>query len=276
MPQEDLEKTAFYQEIMRPQGWRHAVALCFWGDPPAPFPVLVLTANRKGNRPDFSDEELRALRDVHDVLDGWVADLVEHTRAVTAYAAAASLVGHAGRGFMVLDQHLTVRLADAEGRNMCAKWTTSENSKHDGVPHAIGDACEKMYATWRRTIANGAQVARRSFVRVVRDRPGQMIGRITMNPPKPHGLAEPSFFVELWHAGVAQRKPSISSSVHSFEMLTAAERAVVEAAGAGLSNKEIAERLGKTVYAVKFLLHQVYVRTGIPNRTRLAMALRRG
>jgi DNA-binding CsgD family transcriptional regulator len=250
--------------------------LCFWGDPPAPFPVLVLTVNRTADRPDFSDEELRALCDVHDVLDGWVADLLEYTTAMTAYAAASSLVGHAGRGFIVLDQRLTIRLGDAEGRTLCAKWVNRESSKDGGVPRAIGDACQKMYANWRRAVAQDAQVARRSVIRVVRDRSGRMMGRITMHRPKRDGLAEPSFFVELQQDSVARRQPSIPQSAHSFEALTAAERRVVEAVGAGLSNKEIAERLGKTVYAVKFLLHHVYVRTGISNRTQLALALRRG
>ena len=41
-----LHKTAFYREIMQPQGWRHAVALCFWGEPPAESPLFVTSVYR--------------------------------------------------------------------------------------------------------------------------------------------------------------------------------------------------------------------------------------
>ena len=42
----------------------------------------------------------------------------------------------------------------------------------------------------------------------------------------------------------------------------------------GLSNQEIADRLGKTVPAVKFLLHRIYQKTGIPSRAALVAVLR--
>ena len=38
--------------------------------------------------------------------------------------------------------------------------------------------------------------------------------------------------------------------------------------------KEAAERLGKSVHAVKFLLHRAYRKLGVPNRTSLSLLLR--
>jgi len=42
----------------------------------------------------------------------------------------------------------------------------------------------------------------------------------------------------------------------------------------GLSNQEIADQLGKTISAVKFLLHRIYQKTGVPNRAALVAVLR--
>jgi len=58
------------------------------------------------------------------------------------------------------------------------------------------------------------------------------------------------------------------------QKVTAAERAVAMVLADGLSNQEIADQLGKTVAAVKFLLHRIYEKTGIPNRAALVAVLR--
>ena len=56
--------------------------------------------------------------------------------------------------------------------------------------------------------------------------------------------------------------------------VTAAERDVALILAEGLSNQEIADRLGKTVHAVKFLLHRIYRKTNVPSRARLIALLR--
>ena len=56
--------------------------------------------------------------------------------------------------------------------------------------------------------------------------------------------------------------------------MTASERAVALILADGFSNQEIADRLGKTIYAVKFLLHRIYQKTGVPNRSALVAVLR--
>lgn len=43
-------------------------------------------------------------------------------------------------------------------------------------------------------------------------------------------------------------------------------------AALGLTNREIASRLGVTVHGVKFHLHSVYLKLGVSNRTEAAVA----
>jgi len=56
--------------------------------------------------------------------------------------------------------------------------------------------------------------------------------------------------------------------------LTTTERAVAMVLADGLSNQEIADQLGKSVHAVKFLLHKIYEKTGVASRAALVAVLR--
>jgi DNA-binding CsgD family transcriptional regulator len=58
------------------------------------------------------------------------------------------------------------------------------------------------------------------------------------------------------------------------QRLTPAERAVALVLADGLSNQQIADQLGKSVNAVKFILHRIYVKSGVPNRAALVAVLR--
>ena len=92
--------------------------------------------------------------------------------------------------------------------------------------------------------------------------------------PKTADLAEPTFVLELDRRvhGVTLDTPD--RSVPMLQKMTAAERAVAMVLADGFSNQEIADQLGKTVDAVKFLLHRIYQKTGIPSRAALVAVLR--
>ena len=53
--------------------------------------------------------------------------------------------------------------------------------------------------------------------------------------------------------------------------LSARERDVLQLASSGLTNREVADRLGVTVHAVKFHLAAVYRKLGVGNRTAAAV-----
>ena len=63
-------------------------------------------------------------------------------------------------------------------------------------------------------------------------------------------------------------------SVPILQKMTASERAVATVLADGFSNQEIADQLGKSLDAVKFLLHRIYQKTGIPSRAALVAVLR--
>jgi DNA-binding CsgD family transcriptional regulator len=92
--------------------------------------------------------------------------------------------------------------------------------------------------------------------------------------PNASGLAEPTFLLEFDRRvhGLTLEMPDRSGPV--LQKLTASERAVALVVADGFANQEVADRLGKSVHAVKFLLHRIYQKTGVPSRGALVAALR--
>ena len=68
-PFDVLKHSEFYREIMKTQGWRHAVALCFWTDPPANLPIFVASVYRRAGRRDFSDDDCTRLTTLHSFIN---------------------------------------------------------------------------------------------------------------------------------------------------------------------------------------------------------------
>ena len=134
----ELQSTAFYREIMRPQGWRHGVSLCFWGDRPAELPILVAVAYRREGRRDFSEHDVVALTRIHPFLDCAVNRLCEREAAKTLHDGTAMMVCGGALGFALLDQNLLLVQANLVARRLCAAWMD------DGHAHA-----EDPSLTWR-------------------------------------------------------------------------------------------------------------------------------
>lgn len=277
-----LQQTAFYREIMQPQGWRHAVALCFWGDPRAESPVFVVSANRREGHRDFSDQEIASLERVHPFLDCAVNRLYEREAAKSVRDGMAMAVRDGTRGFAILDRSLLLVQSNPVARQLCAAWAddaavtpTEGLSRAWRLPPELLAACRELHQDWQSHLRTDPDAtAFRRHCGVSHPRVPGLTASITMVCPNTASLAEPTFVLELDRRvdGVALETPD--RSVPVLQKMTAAERAVAMVLADGLSNQEIADRLGKTVYAVKFLLHRIYQKTGVPRRAALVAVLR--
>jgi DNA-binding CsgD family transcriptional regulator len=277
----ELHRSAFYREIMRPEGWRHAVALCFWGDPCAESPVFVTTAYRGEGRRDFSDEEIASLESIYPFLDCAVNRLYEREAAKTVRDGMAMAVRDRTRGFAILDRGLVLVQANSVAYELCAAWADDQAERHTEspssawqLPPVLRAACDEMHCEWQSLVRDDPDaVGITRHRRVVHDRIPGLAAAITM-VCRNTGLAEPTFVLELDRRvhGVALDTPD--GSVPVLQKMTAAERAVAMVLADGFSNQEIADQLGKTVDAVKFLLHRIYHKTGIPSRAALVAVMR--
>ena len=276
----ELRRSAFYREIMQPQGWRHAVALLFWRDPPAEMPIFVTSAYRIEGQSDFSEQDIAGLEGIHPYLDCAVNRLHEREAAKTVRDGIAA-VRDETRGFAILDGNLLLVQANPLARQLCAAWAdhgaaaaAEGSSQAFRMPPAILEACHELRHEWQSILRVDPDATDIRRSRQVHAHVSGLTASITMVCPHTTGLAEPTFVLELDRLvhGVALETPDRSLPV--LQKMTAAERAVAMVVADGFSNQEIADRLGKTVCAVKFLLHRIYQKTGIPGRAALVAVLR--
>jgi DNA-binding CsgD family transcriptional regulator len=277
---DELQSSPFYREVMRVQGWRHAVALCFWDEPPT-FPILVFSVKRTDGEDDFSDEDLSALETVHGFLEPAVRRLRERATVRTVYEAIATPLRDQARGIVVLDGSLRVVGCNRAGRRLCSaapRGTVPGRRPRPArslvVPPAILGVCRDLLEERDRMLRRNAaaNVARRRRQLSVPD--ASLDLSITMVCLDSNVIAEPSFVIEVegLHAhGAGEGRPSALAVPAE---LTKAERDVAVTLAEGLSNQEIADRLGKSLHAVKFLLHRVYRKTGVSGRAGLVALLR--
>ena len=281
-PISKLRRTAFYREIMRPQGWRHGVALCFWGDRPSQFPILVTTAYRREGRRDFSEHDVETLERLHPFIDCAVNRVCEREAAETLHDGILMTARKGRQGFAFLDRHLVPMQVDNVACQLCSVWVddgagtdTMDSSLALHLPPALAAACRELHDEWLalvRTDPDAGDVRRQR--RIVHPRVPGLTASITIVTPSTTGLMEPTFVLELDRRvhGVALDAPDRTLPI--VLKLTTAERAVALVLADGFSNQEIADRLGKSVHAVKFLLHRIYEKSGVPNRAALVAVLR--
>jgi DNA-binding CsgD family transcriptional regulator len=274
-PDGELRKLPFYREIMQRQGWRHAVALCFWGNPPADLPVFVASVYRAEGRRDFSPAEIARLRSIHPFIDNAVSRLHQRATAKSAWDSLALTVRARALGFAILDSNLCLVEANGVARRLCAAWVDDVSRRTRGslrawrLPPALEQACTELRSEWQSQLQvnpDAAVLRRRSGILHPRRR--DVAASITMVCRNADSLSDPSFVVELERIGKADAHAPV------LQRLTTAERVVAMALMDGRSNQEIADHLAKSVAAVKFLLHRVYEKTGVASRAALVAALR--
>ena len=280
LPESDaeLQQMPFYHVVMEPQGWRHAVALCFWDDPPSEVPMFILTVYRRPGRPDFSDNDMARLERFHRFVDPAIRRLHERSRRDGTPRCDDD---SDSCGNTRLDRARPARLrvvrSNPAARQLCASWSQTQTPdrrvarSHVSVPKAILDECRALRHEWElmlRESPDAHVVRRRQLADAIAP---HLSASITMVCHSPTALAEPSFVVELDRSPLATTEQRASSLLRR---LTGAERDVVAILMDGSSNQEIADGLGKSVHAVKFLLHRIYRKADVPNRARLIAMLR--
>lgn len=275
-PDSAIRASPFYREVMQPQGWRHAVALCFWGEPAADLPVFVLSVYRIEGRADFGSADVTLLEGIHPFIACAVNRLHEREKAKSMRDGVAITGRDGTRGLAVLDANLRLVEANALGRRMAAGWgPVSPATRRRDVtpawmlPPQLATECRAMRRAWESSLsANPDANALRRRRKMLHPSVEGLSASISMVCRNTSGLSEPTFVLEF-----ERRARRTTVRMHRerplLEMLTEAERTVAVVLMEGVSNQEIADRLAKSVDAVKFLLHRIYQKTGITGRAAL-------
>jgi hypothetical protein len=114
VPDAELRQTPFYREVMERQGWRHAVALCCWAEPPSTAPLMVLSVYRNEGRRDFSHAEIDTLTRVQPYFAAAVRHLsARETAHWLGRGITSGLVSARANTVLVLDTHMRLLASTA-------------------------------------------------------------------------------------------------------------------------------------------------------------------
>jgi DNA-binding CsgD family transcriptional regulator/PAS domain-containing protein len=192
-----------------------------------------------------------------------------------------ALVGHSCTGLVTLDWDLRPTYANRAAIQYCSSWTQEEETNgwksgknRVALPEDIFKECVRL----KKTLADQkAEDARPEPATVVQCAgvPG-LRASIRLVRVLPTGLRRPFFQVRFERpigaaSRAGQRKNAVADDIRSF--LSPSERELLEVAAEGLSNEEIASRLGKSVATVKSQIQSIYRKLSISNRSELIARL---
>ena len=283
LPEDELRKTDYFREVMQVQGWRHAVALCFWGDPPAHQPVSVFGVFRTAAQSDFSDNEIARLADLHPFIDAAVNRIYDREAARAVQDGLADAVAEPARGLAILDWNLSVVQMTPAARSLAILWVDAgsrsprERQARRAVPAQIIAACDELREEWKTVVVNHPNATGVRRHRRLKHPELRGVGAtVSLIGPSSVGLFQPSFVVEFYSGRRGDSAVRDPGAITLPRQLTMAEGDVARLLLHGLTNQEIADKLGKSVQAVKFLLHRTYQKTALPNRAAFVAAFRPG
>ncbi len=243
------EKEAYTRHIMSAEGWRAHYCLAYWqgGEPQA-----IVTVRRNAA---FSQAEQAFLASLYDHFAVALERIRRHQEERAVHAVLSEALGSAASGVLVLDEQLRAVYRNEAALLACRTWNHGPTSRYAPgkcfeVPAPVRAACAKLAAGGAPSVELAAPAGGQ----------GAVVRRVI---PRGSALARPFFFIYFGGASASLPAPG---GCH----LSPREAEVAREAAAGLSNAEIARKLGKSEITVKTQLSAAYAKLGLRRRSQLA------
>jgi DNA-binding CsgD family transcriptional regulator/PAS domain-containing protein len=192
-----------------------------------------------------------------------------------------AIVGHSCTGLITLDWDLRPTYANRAAVQFCSDWThqpeangLKANKNRVSLPEDIFKECVRLKKNFAEQKVDDVRTEPASVVQCF-DVPG-LRASIRLVRVTPTGLRRPFFQVRFERpigaaSQAAHRRGADSDDIRS--LLSPSERELLEVAAEGLSNEEIATRLGKSLATVKSQIQSIYRKLSISNRSELIARL---
>lgn len=270
-PEEILRQTRYYREVMQVAGFRHAVAMFFWDDPPQ-VPEASFGPHRAEGRPDFDEAELALLDRLYGRIDAALRRVraIENERAIRQQLHA--VLRGMERAVCLLDWELNVTESNPAAREIAARWNAQNPLLKPplfALPPLLRDACAQLKERWLESVRRDP--APRMPDRLVISHPQArwLQATIAMQLHRATPLGKPGFVIKL-QAG--EMSPTNGCNGHDLAGLSQRERRLVRLVCDGKSNKEIADVTGRAVGSVKNSLHRIFRQLGVQSRSALIVS----
>lgn len=275
-----LPHTNYFKRVMAAEGWQSQLCLTYWRQKEPTAMVVIRKAPPQG---DFSTQEYELLEILYEHFDTALRRIEQRQDEQAAQYCLAQCLPYFPLGVLVLDPELRPVFKNQEAMLACLRWNRGSDAvrrydpaKAFEVPREIAEACAELVRRWDApsdrpdglgdsetlVLRNPAMPKHKFSVRLLR--------------PRDYCLAKPCFLVQIANGerGCLTPLELSGEGLLLLQRLTPREQEVALAAAEGLSNIEIALRLGKTEATVKAQLFSVFQKLGVQRRSQLTAALR--
>lgn len=277
----EVRRTPFYRAFMVPEGWLYQCVLVFWHHG---TPLGSLTLHRRADQGDFSGSEMQLLEALHPHLAAALRRVHRLNQERGERTSAESMLARLPLPVILADWNLRILFANREAARLCATAALGPQARLLKLPRrlmlppSVGRLCRHLKA---RGTAGGATEALPAPV--ARHHPADEGGdhawtaHVSLQAVEQAPFNKPVFLIHFSPAADAAGRSAIPphpSLLAHLVNLTASERRVALLARDGLSNSEVARRLGKSPHTVAKQLQTTFRKLGVSNRTRLAALIR--
>ena len=277
-PDKVLRKSRFYREMMQVIGFRHAVAMFFWNEPPEE-PEAIFSILRGENRSDFTDAEVAIFDRLYPHIDAMLRRVRTMEQERSLHREMRSLARHSNRSACVLDWNLKATEASRAARESCARWNRGAANRYlktapFELPPALREACLRLKKDWLASLRRHPISGRAGKTVVLHPSERDLSALVSLHRPQGSPTGMPSFLLEF----VRQENPVSPSPLHRralLDALTPRERELVAWVCEGRSNQEIAELSGRALGTVKNALHKLFQKLQVPSRGMLVALVSR-
>lgn len=275
----ELRGTAFYERVMKREGWDKLLGLVSWDNRTA---RATLNLYRGPAQPDFTARDLRVAEMLQPHFQTALNRVLAHEAATFRGDHFASMLEDVPVGLLLLDWDLRPLWFNDEGAHACAVWNHGERrgaalnpQRTFRVPTPLADVCADLRAHW--TAATSDTRASGIKPRVLSEDALGLHAQIALRHLGSHPLLRPAFQIQLDYRRPRgdRNRPLSPGAVALLARLSAREREVAMRVREGLRTAEIAAELRRSPLTIKTQLAAIFTKLEVRTRTRVAALLNR-
>lgn len=276
--QSELRRTAFFRNYLAPGGWHYLACQLYWRGSTVCSQVAIRRTREQG---DFQPDEIARLERLHPHIQTVLNRLLtlEEERARRRWLE--DFNDRLPLALLSLNWELEPVFANKEAFEQCAAWNFGSKLARRyqarsvfHTPASIVAACSQLKADWldQQARREGRDNPKLS-IRIEHPHETGLTASITVQAETCCPSANPGFIVHLENEANARSIDDLPAQ-KMLSHLTPAERELARYVRQGWSNREIAEKLGKSVKTLKGQLTSVYRKLDVPGRSRLLALMR--
>ena len=261
----------FYEEFMKPAGWRHSAAMLFWDGEKKFIGQLAMTRGAEAG--DATEAEMELLESLHPHVNAAVERLLALERSAAMHKSLELFVDALPVAVAAVDWDLNVSFANRAAQEAICIWGYGRKGARAvkprlELPQTVRAACERLKTRWTAAFAtDDFRKLERVFTLPHPTMPGCHATIQVSEPAAGRGL-QPSFSVVFLVSTLEDSE--VPRALAELSKLTSAEKLIARLAAGGHDNAGIARALGISHSTVRTHLRHVFRKLRITTRAKLS------